>query len=173
MHCLLYLAFAFLINKIAVRLRWVDQKEGGVESLERNYHLKLQEMCDCYMETEFRKELQHMVGISGDLEENSIKYLALALMCAVTEKAAKLSLKSKDGKVTVTVKSEDEKLALPAPSQPLFEKMVAIMRGILHLDEDKGKTALALGLRSGDLELQVKVERKPGKESLKFLLPPL
>jgi hypothetical protein len=162
-----------LIDKLEVRQGLVGQREGGVENLERNYHLKLQEMCDCYMETEFRKELQHMVGIVGDLEENSIKYLALALMCAVTEKAAKLSLKSKDGKVTVTVKSEDEKLALPAPSQPMFEKMVAIMRGILHLDEDKGKTALALGLRSGDLELQVKVERRPGKESLKFLLPPL
>jgi len=156
-------AFVFFISKL---------KEGGVESLERNYHLKLQEMCDCYMETEFRKELQHMVGIVGDLEENGIKYLALALMCAVTEKAAKLSLKSKDGKVTVTVKG-DEKLALPAPSLPLFEKMVAIMRAILHLEDDKGKTALALGLRSGDLELQVKVERRPGKESLKFLLPPL
>ncbi len=153
----------FLISKL---------KEDGVENLAPNYHLKLQEMCDCYMETEFRKELQHMVGVVGDLEENSIKYLALALMCAVTEKAAKLSLKSKDGKVTVTVKGE-EKVALPAPSQPLFEKMVAIMRGILHLDEDKAKTTLALGLRSGDMDLQVKVERRPGKESLKFLLPPL
>jgi len=34
---------------------------------DRNYHLRLQEFCDCYMETDPKKELEKAAkGISGD-----------------------------------------------------------------------------------------------------------
>jgi len=31
-----------------------------MEKLTINQHLKLQEMCNCYLETDFKVELQHM-----------------------------------------------------------------------------------------------------------------
>ena len=144
-----------------------------MEIAERNYHLKLQEMCDCYMETDFQKQLQGMAGQSpDDLDENAVKYLALAIMYTVTEKAKKLALKKKEDRVTVTIKGEEE-IALPPPSIEQFDKMVEVVRAILHLDTDKGEMPLALGLRSGNLDLQVKTKRKGNKESLKIKFPAL
>ena len=32
-----------------------------MEKISRNYHARLQEMCDCYMETDYRKEM----GVDG------------------------------------------------------------------------------------------------------------
>jgi hypothetical protein len=143
-----------------------------MERLSRNYHKRLQEMCDCYLETDFRSELATMVSHkSADLEEAAIKYLGLAIMYAITERATKLSFKKKgEGATEVTVKAEKE-IELPAPQQDLAEEIVAIMRAITHIEGDKGETPLALGLRSGDLELQVKVKREEGKESFKLSFP--
>ena len=138
---------------------------------ERNYHLKLQEMCDCYLETDFQKQLQAMASSGeGDLEENGVKYLSLAVMFALTEKARKLSLKKKGGDVNVTLKG-DTKISLPAPAVALFDKVVEIIRAILHIEEDKGELPLSLGLRSGDVQLQVKVKRKGEQESIKIKFP--
>lgn len=144
-----------------------------MEMTERNFHLKLQEMCDCYMETDFVKQLEGMAGsLAGDPEENAVKYLSLAIMYGLTEKAGKLSLKKKEGRVTVKIKGQ-EKITLPAPSEEQFDQIVSIIRAILHFEQDAGEMPLALGLRSGDLELQVKVKRKPGKESVKIKFPAL
>lgn len=145
-----------------------------MERLSRNYHKRLQEMCDCYLETDFQNELATMISHkSADLEEAAIKYLGLAIMYAITEKATKLSFKRKgEGATGVTVKAE-KKIELPAPPEDLAEEIVAIMRAITHIEGDEGETPLALGLRSGELELQVKVKKEEGKESLKLSLPEL
>lgn len=140
---------------------------------DRNYHLKLQEMCDCYMETDFKKQLHGMAGMAaGELDDSAIKYLALAIMYSITEKAAKISLKRKEDKVTVKMKAETE-ITLPAPTVAQFNKIVEIVRAILHLDTDKAEMPLALGLRSGNIELQVTTKRKEDKESLKIEFPAL
>ena len=145
-----------------------------MELAERNYHLQLQEMCDCYLETDFHKQLKAMVTTTaGEIDENAIKYLALALMYSLSAKAEKLTLKKKEGKITVKVKGESKEM-LPAPSNELFDRIITLVRSILHIEEDKGKLPLALGLRSGDVELQVKVKREKGdKESIKFAFPAL
>lgn len=144
-----------------------------MEIAERNFHLKLQEMCDCYLETDFQKQMRAMVDSkTGEAEENAVKYLSLAIMFAVTQKAAKLSLKRKEEKVTVTVKA-DEKISLPSPNAVLFDGISQVIRQILHIEADKGEMLLALGLRSGDLELKVKVERESGKEKIKIKFPAL
>ena len=140
-----------------------------MEKFSLNYHLKLQEMCDCYLETDFVPEMQHMATNppSDDLEEDAIKYLALAIMHAITEQAAKLTLKKKGDAITVALKNE-EKLTLPSPAAPVFAKIIEIVRAILHIEEDKGKLPLSLGLRNGEVNLMVKVKREDDKESVAF-----
>ncbi len=139
-----------------------------------NAHLKLIEMCDCYLETDYPSAIQKVADAPGaDLAEEATKYLALALLYTITEKASKLSLKRKRDKVTVTIKSNGEKIALRPPSRDLFDVIVGTMRCILHIDEDKGALPLAMGLKNGQLEMQVKVERKKDKESLKIKMPRL
>ena len=111
-----------------------------MEKFSLNHHLKLQEMCDCYLETDFVPEMQHMATNppSDDLDEDAIKYLALAIMHAISEQAAKLTLKKKGDAITVALKNE-EKVTLPSPAAPVFAKIIEIVRAILHIEEDKGK----------------------------------
>ena len=144
-----------------------------MERISRNYHDRLQEMCDCYMETDYREEMEKMASErSADVEEDSLKYLALSILYATTEKAKKLSFKKKRGEPKVTVKAE-EKMELPTPPAEIADKIFEIMRSITHLEGEKGKEPLSLGLRDGRMELGVKVEKEDDKESLKFSFPAL
>ena len=144
-----------------------------MEKISRNYHAKLQEMCDCYMETDYRQEMEKMASEkSPDVEEDALKYLALSILYATTEKATKLSFKRKKGEPKVTVKAE-EKMELPKPPGEITDKVFEIMRSITHLEGEKGKELFSLGLRDGRMELGVKVEREEDKESLKFSFPAL
>ena len=143
-----------------------------MEKLSPNYHLKLQEMCDCYMETDFLASMQGMAAgaESKDVVEDGIKYLALAIMYAITEKAEKLTLKKKDEELAAKIKNGGKKV-LPVPSSAVLDKVFELMRTILHIDEDKGEMEFSLGLRSGEVNVMVKVERKGGKQSLKIKFP--
>ena len=139
-----------------------------------NAHLKLIEMCDCYLETDYPSAIHKVADSPGeDTAEEATKYLALALLYTITEKASKLSFKQKKGKVTVTIKGNGEKIALRPPNRDLFDAIVGMVRCILHIDDDKGSLPLSLGLKNGTLELQTKVERKGDKETLKFKMPRL
>jgi hypothetical protein len=144
-----------------------------MERISRNYHARLQEMCDCYMETDYRKEMEVMASESSvDLEEDALKYLALSILYATTEKAKKLSFKKKKGEPKVTVKAE-EKMELPTPPGEIADKIFEIMRSITHLEGEKGREPFSMGLRDGRMELGVKVEKEEDKESLKFSFPGL
>lgn len=139
-----------------------------------NLHQKLIEMCDCYLETDFKSRILETAQTPpDDLEEDSLKYLALTIMYAVTEKARKLTLKNKKGQVTVTVKAGGDKNSVPAPPPEMFAKIIEIIRTILHLEEDNASMPLSLGLRNGQVDVQVKVERKDDKETLKLKFPDL
>ena len=136
-----------------------------------NNHLKLQEMCDCYLETDFLSAMQKMAGIdSKEVEEDAIKYLALAIMYAITQKAEKLYFKKKGEELKIKIKN-GSKEKLPNPSVTILDEIFEIMRGILHIEEDKGEMEFSLGLRSGEINVKVKVEKKGDKQSLKIKFP--
>ena len=81
-------------------------RESRMEKMTINNHLKLQEMCDCYLETDFLSAMQDMAGtVSKEVEEDAIKYLALAIMYAITQKSEKLSLKKKGDDLKIKIKN--------------------------------------------------------------------
>jgi hypothetical protein len=143
-----------------------------VQIKDPNLHLKLQEMCDCYLDTGFAEQLAWMAtGPSEDQEEDAVKYLALAIMYGITEKARSLKLKrGEDGTIKASLKAE-EKVTLPAPSPAIFDRINDIVRRILHFEEGGGESPLALGLRTGSIDLEVKLKDKGGKSSLKISFP--
>lgn len=142
-----------------------------MEKLSLNYHLRLQEMCDCYMETDYLPVMQGMAGAeSKDPEEDAIKYLALAIMFAITEKAKKITLKKKSEELTAKIKNGGKRV-LPVPSAAVLDKVFEIMRTILHIEEEKGEMEFSLGLRSGEVNVMVKVAREDGRQSLKIKFP--
>jgi hypothetical protein len=139
-----------------------------------NLHQKLQEMCDCYMETDFVGQLEAMSGSPvTDLQEDAVKYLSLAVMYGVTEKARKLEIKRKKGETRTRLKTSEGKIQLPPPNNDLFDGVVELMRCILHLDSENNKSPLSLGLRNSQLDLEVKLKEKGDKTSLKIKFPEL
>lgn len=141
-------------------------------SLSRTPHLKLQEMCDCYLETNFLEQLKAMgASKSTDIEEEGFKFLALALLQATTEEARKISFENQDGSVTATIKMVDRILTLPSPAPELMNAISTIIRDIIHLDEAKGNSPLILGLRNGQLDLRVDVAKDTSKECITIRFP--
>ncbi len=138
-----------------------------MENLSRTPHLKLQEMCDCYLETDFSKQLTAMRSSKNtDLMEDGYKYLALALLQATTEQAQKLSFAKEDGSITVTVTKGNQSIDLPAPLPELLEVATGVVRDITHLEGENGKSPLVLGLKNGQLDLLVEIKKDGPKERL-------
>ncbi len=134
-----------------------------------NLHLKLQEMCDCYLETDFLLQLARFRTQPGpDPDDEAMRYLALALMHTITEQAGKLSLTQKNGEITVKVKKDGSKEELPSPPAALFSRIIQIIQNILHFEGEKGESELSLGLRNGSVEMLVKLKEKGDEAVLKF-----
>ena len=145
---------------------------------DRNYHQRLQEFCDCYLETDPRKELENASkGISGDpggdMDELALKFLGLGIFYGASEKAKNISIqRSKDGKVLFTVEARG-KYQLPPPSTQVADRIISIARAITHIDKDRGEEPVSFGLRNDRLELTFQFDRKKEGESLSILFPTL
>jgi len=143
---------------------------------DRSYHLRLQEFCDCFMETDFRKELERASkGVSGDPggdpDELALKFLGLTLLYGANEEAKKISLqKSNQGKVLFSVEARGNYQLIP-PSGHLADKIFSVARSMVHLDKDQGKIPFSLGLRNSSLEINLEFARSGGGDSLTFIFP--
>lgn len=145
---------------------------------ERNYHQRLQEFCDCYMETDPKKELEKASqGISGDpgrdTDELALKFLGLGIFYGASEKAKNISIqRSKEGKVLFTVEARG-KYQLPPPNAQVAERIISIARAITHIDKDQGEEPVSFGLRNDRIELTFRFDRKNEGESFSILFPKL
>ncbi len=143
-----------------------------MNTLSRSPHLKLQEMCDCYLETDFSKKLAAMKrSLKPNVSEDAYKYLALALLEATTEQASELSFVTLDNLATVNIESSDKTIHLPAPSPNLLHVITTIIRDITHIDEGNGESSLILGLKSGQLDLSVLIQKDSRRERIVIGFP--
>lgn len=135
----------------------------------RNLHLKVQEMCDCYATTNPLKEMS-VLGQDKDKEEAALKWLALAALHGVETNAEEITLtRREDGKVVVT--AEYREADLPTPGAEVGKKILEAVREITHIEGDKGKSALALGIRNDSLELTIKMKVKKDEEEVSIEFP--
>ena len=145
---------------------------------DRNYHLRLQEFCDCYMETDPKTELEKAAkGVSGDpggdLEEHALKFLGLTIFYGVSEKAKQVSLqRSMEGKTLFSVDAKGKYQLLP-PGTKLADRIISIARSVTHIDADQGKLPVSLGLRNDRIEVTFQFDRKAGGETFSVLFPEL
>jgi hypothetical protein len=117
----------------------------------RNYHLKLQEMCDCLLNTEPLKEMSILKG-DEDQDEAAVKWLALAILYGIDSNAKRISITATDdGDVKVVAKYR--KTELPSPGKNVGRKVFDLVKGIAHFDGDEGETPLAVGIRDSSLEI--------------------
>jgi len=145
---------------------------------DRNYHQRLQEFCDCYLETDPKTELEKASkGVSGDpggdLDELALKFLGLGIFYGASEKAKKISIhRSKNGKVLFTVESRGQ-YQLPPPGPKVADRIISIARSITHIDEDEGKESVSMGLRNDRMDITFQFDRKAGGESFSIFFPDL
>lgn len=143
---------------------------------DRSFHLRLQEFCDCFLETDYQKELEAASrGVSGDPgsdeEELALKFLGLAILHGATEEIKNFSIsKGKDGKVLFSLKGKGT-YQLPPPPGRTADRIFSIVRSIMHLEKERGVMPFSLGLRNDRLELKLKLDRKEQSDSLTVTFP--
>ena len=135
----------------------------------RNVHLKVQELCDCYATNDPLKEMS-VVKNDVDQDEAAVKWLALAALHGVNNNAKEVIIsRSSDGEVRVTAKYRESEL--PSPGSEIGSKIMEAVREITHIEGQKGKSSLALGIRNDSIELQVKMKQKEGGEKVTIKFP--
>jgi hypothetical protein len=135
----------------------------------RNVHLKVQELCDCYATNDPLKEMS-VVKNDGDKEEAALKWLALAALHGVNDNAKEVTIRrSADGKVKVTAKYRESEL--PSPGSDIGARIMEAVREVTHIEGQKGKTPLALGIRNDSIELEIKMKEKEGREKITIKFP--
>jgi hypothetical protein len=144
-------------------------KETTIMKDERNLHLKVQELCDCFATTDPLKEMSRIPADAGE-EEIGLKWLALAALHGVNNNADKITLrKGEDGGIRVT--AEYRPTELPSPGSAVGDKVLEAIRGITHIDADRGETRLALGIRDSSIDLEVKIKAKKGSQKISLKFP--
>ena len=135
----------------------------------RNLHLKVQELCDCYATTDPLKEMSELQKEPGQ-EDAELRWLALAALHGINNNASKITVRKGPGD-KLTVSAEYRETELPPPGTELADKVIEALRGITHLEEGKGKSKLALGLRDSSVELEVKIKASDGGEKVTIKFP--
>lgn len=132
-------------------------------------HLKVQEHIDCFAQSDPLKEMS-VIAADADADAAAVKWLALAALHGINHNARKISVtRNGDGRVQVVAEYRDAEL--PSPGTLVGERIIDAVRRITHLEEEKGKSILALGVRDSSIDLKVKVERKDGRETVSLKFP--
>jgi hypothetical protein len=132
-------------------------------------HKKVQEMIDCYATSDPLKEMSD-IGKETDPDAATAKWIALAALHGVNQNAKSISIRREaGGEVSVTAKYRQAEL--PNPGGDLGGRIIDTVRSITHLEGEKAKTPLALGMRDGSLELNVKSESEGGGETITIKFP--
>jgi len=135
----------------------------------RNLHLKVQELCECYASTDPLKEMSEVKN-DADLDEGALKWIALAALHGVNSSAKKITIsRTPQGDVKVTAKYRTAEL--PSPGKNVGEKIFGALREITHIETEKGKTPLALGIRDSSLEVKITFNSEAEGETVTLKFP--
>jgi len=132
-------------------------------------HQKVQEYCDCFSTTDPLKEMS-VVKNDTDAGEAAIKWLALAALHGINQNAKKISIQQTAGG-DVEVVATYRETELPSPGPDVGRKIIDAVREITHLEGDKGKTDLALGIRDSSFDLKVKIKSDDNDQTVTLKFP--
>ena len=135
----------------------------------QSLQLRVQQLVDCYGDTELLREMS-IIEKEVDKEEAALKWIALATLHGIDSGAEEICVQSGSGG-KVRVVAEYREAELPSPGTTIGEKIIQTLRGIIHLEGDKGKSPLALGVRDSSIELTVKVKKDKNGESVTLKFP--
>ncbi|MGA9478438.1 MAG: hypothetical protein WBV21_11700, partial [Desulfobacterales bacterium] len=96
--------------------------------------------------------------------------LALVALHGVNNNAERISIR-RWGEGKVTVYAEYRTTELPSPGGKVGQKIFDAIRGLTHIESEKGNSDLALGIRDSSIELRVKLKKKDGGEQVTLRFP--
>ncbi len=130
-------------------------------------HQKVQELCDCYVQTDPLKEMVSLKN-DPDKEEAALKWIALAILHGVSMGAKEITISKEDRALKVIAEYKDAEL--PSPGSDIGKRAMKALRDITHIEGKKGELPLAIGIRDSSLEIKVKVKSSGDAEAvtLKF-----
>lgn len=135
----------------------------------RNLHEKVQEMCDCFLTSDPLSEMSHLKEERDD-EEAALKWLGLAILHGIDSNAKKITIStSKDGNVFVRAKYRESRL--PSPSAEVGHKILESVRKIAHLEKEKGKLPLAVGIGDSNFEIGLEMDKEGDCEVVELKFP--
>ena len=135
----------------------------------RNLHQKMQEQIDCFAGTDYLTKLG-AVKNEPDKEQAPLKWLALAILYGINENAEKIKIeKNEDGGRRLVAEFRD--FDLPSPGNDVVDLIFEDLRQMTHIENDKGKIALSVGVRDSSIELEVKIKKEDGKEKIVLKFP--
>jgi len=135
----------------------------------QSLHLKLQEQIDCQGDTDYLTEMP-AVQNESDRTEGALKWLALAVLHGINAKAKEITIKkTPDG--DVRVEAEYRKSELPSPGKEVGGQVIQSFSDILHVEGDKAKMPLSIGVRDSSVELEVKVKKEDKGEKVEIKFP--
>ncbi len=135
----------------------------------RTLHMKVQEQCDCFATTDPLREMADLVN-EQDSEEGALKWIALAVLHGIDRNAKKISLRrTADGQVSVTAKYRESEL--PRPPAQIGRKVFDAVKGITHIEGDKGKTPVVIGIRDSSIEIEFKLGHDGAEEEIVLGFP--
>ena len=136
----------------------------------RTLHLKVQEQCDCFATTDPLREMAALKTREKDSDEGALKWLALAVLHGINANAKKISVScTPDGEVTVTAKYRESEL--PSPGAAIGRKIFDVVKGITHIEGEKGTVQVAMGIRDSSIEMEMKLQDKGGGAELTLNFP--
>ncbi len=134
-----------------------------------NLHLKVQELCDCFSTTDPLKEMSELKNDRNSLDA-ALKWLALSVLHGVNNNAKEISIRQDDDG-TVSVMAEYRDTELPSPGPEVAANIFEAVREMTHIDDDKGKTVFAMGIRDSSLDLSISVKNKNGNRKISIKFP--
>lgn len=135
----------------------------------RNLHLEVQEHINCFGDTDYLREMS-TVKDDADTAQAALKWLALAALHGINANAKKITLKQ-EGEGDPSVSAEYRKTELPTPGQNVGQEIMKAVQSITHIEGEKGKMPLALGIRDSNVNLEVKIKNEKGKTKISLEFP--
>jgi hypothetical protein len=146
----------------------------------RSPHLKLEEFLDCYLESDYKNELDHFSepqltgSIREDVPDEALRYLALVLLYAIEERVQHVSLIHKGPNISICGMIGESYYEVPTPSEEIMTALFRELKEMTGMDENRQRGKLAIGLRNDQIELKISSTRTDaGEEKVVIYLPPL
>ncbi|MFH0962575.1 MAG: hypothetical protein V2A58_01040 [Planctomycetota bacterium] len=132
--------------------------------VERKVHQRLNEYLSCYSATDVSAELAKLAGakpsadVTQDRTELALKYLALAILQAVAERASELTIGQCDPKSNACYLVGKKTCNLPLPAGGIIETAQEILTRIADLRSQKPTGKIILGLADGEVACDARLE---------------